>query len=123
MFRLVAMYVPYEKIVAVTEDNLREWVDNANDFVEEKIELRENVQARLDFFRGSKLSYQELEKEYASCKETLDYCEEAIDEMTDVVNYFRFLLQAITEGRNEDNKDKLIYLGYERYNPTIEDIV
>ena len=127
IFRIMQTEVPFEKIGAITKDDIFRYSFEAEKAIKEyreKIEKEESLKKEIITYNNSVSEKREAIEEI---DEYINEIKEEIDDLTHASYYFYFLQDIIEEieygEQGEADIKKRIYAGIEVFNPTIEDVV
>lgn len=127
IFRIMQTEVPFEKIGAITKDDIFRCSFEAEKAIKEyreKIEKEESLKKEIVTYNNSVSEKREAIEEI---DEYINEIKEEIDDLTHASYYFYFLQDIIEEieygEQGEADIKKRIYAGIEVFNPTIEDVV
>lgn len=126
IFQIMQAEVPFEKIGAITKDDIFRYSFEIEKFIKEyreKIEKEESLKKEIATYNNSVSEKREAIEEI---NEYINEIKEEIDDLNHASYYFYFLQEIIEEieygEQGEGDIKKRIYAGIEVFNPTLEDM-
>lgn len=127
IYSIVNNDVPYEKIRAITTQDINKFINVASEKIRECEQGIRKEKERIKLVATFDNSIEEKLEVIAQYEEGIEEYTQSIEECTYAKNFFSFLTELINVRRWEENSsvniNEYIYAGIEIGRPTVEDIV
>lgn len=120
-FDTVHHYAPWEKIKVVTTQVLDNFIQDANEYIQECEKRRQNYEQRKQLIATFNNSINEKMDVIHDCDESIEELTDLINEAVDTCALFRFFRYRIVTA--SDNPNDCLYVGLEISKPTLEDVI